>query len=139
MLSLVLSIVLYAIWFEIKKTVMLYHQDIRKAGRLTLLTVVCAACLKNKINSDTPLCSCPYPFHAPHPLPQRTNARHPLPPGAPNARRSGDPLPNHGEINRAGARSMEVARRCCRGVGGPPPPLRGALSTPGDTLSHPDD
>ena len=36
-------------------------------------------------------------------------------------------------------RSMEVARRCCRGVGGSPLPRRGALPTPGGALSHPDD
>jgi hypothetical protein len=78
-----------------------------------------------------------YPFRAPHPLPQRTNALRPPPPGAPNARRSGYPLPHIGEIHGAGARStrlrarsMEVARRCCRGVSGSPPPRRSALPTP---------
>jgi hypothetical protein len=43
------------------------------------------------------------------------------------------------KIHSPPARSTEVVRPCCRGLGGSPPPGHGALPTPGGALSHPND
>lgn len=63
-------------------------------------------CSPKKKTKSTParlasLHSRPYPFHAPHPLPQRTNAQRPPPLGAPNARKFDGHLPHPGEIHGA--------------------------------------
>jgi hypothetical protein len=71
-----------------------------------------------------------YPFHVPHLLPQHTNV---LPHREPSM--SAEPAALFPTL----ARSMEVVRRCCRGVCGSPPPWCGALTTPGGALSHPGD
>jgi hypothetical protein len=69
---------------------------------------------------------------AAHQRPVSSPPRRPLSPGAPNARRSGGPLPHPSEIHRARVGSMNMAWRCCRGVADSPPPPYGALSHPGD-------